>query len=254
MGFVRTVAGVVKIGLAITLFFGLLGGASFGVYLHIADNASLSDFEPDSNQTTLPTDNQSPTTPTAAPSYTLNASWDTKTDPNDPGISAFQTAKQNVTSPAVEYYIHQKVNKFRQQHGRSPLTNSHYISSVARAHSADMAKQSFFSHINPAGESPWERFGQSWDTACPAGYSENIAANWLGTKSERPDGSAATARTAEEIATVIVEQWKHSSQHRSNMLNQNWTAVGTGVYIYDRGTAAKVYATQNFCGRSNTSE
>lgn len=44
---------------------------------------------------------------------------------------------------------------------------------------------------------------------------------------------------------MIVDGWMNSTGHRENILNPDYEASGTGVFITENGS---VYATQEFCG------
>lgn len=83
---------------------------------------------------------------------------------------------------------------------------------AARAHSADMIAQSYFSHTSPSGESFSQRvtrFGYTGWTA----LAENIA--W-GT------GTLGSPET-------IFNNWMNSSGHRANILNGGLREIGIGV-------------------------
>ncbi|MGQ3720263.1 CAP domain-containing protein [Natrialba aegyptia] len=169
------------------------------------------------------------------------------TDPDDPGDSAHETDVETVTATTVEDFVHAEVNERRAEHGLEPLAWDGTIASVSRAHSADMAQQEYFSHTNPAGEGPYDRF-TAVDNYCRA-YGENIAMTWVDRRVESPDGETVVEhQTAEGLATGLVNQWMNSTDHRKAILEQHssqgWDRAGVGVYIDDDGA---VYASQNFC-------
>ncbi|MFC6767251.1 CAP domain-containing protein [Natrinema soli] len=172
------------------------------------------------------------------------------TDPDDPGNSSYETDVEVVSSATVEDFVHAEVNERRAEHGLEPIVWDGTIASVARAHTEDMADRDYFAHRNPDGEGPYDRF-QDVDNYCP-GYGENIAKTWLDRPVGRPDGDGIVRhRTAEGLATGLVNQWMNSTPHRQAILEEgdtpSWDRAGVGVYITDGG---EVYAGQNFCRES----
>ncbi|PGF17064.1 serine protease [Natrinema sp. CBA1119] len=169
------------------------------------------------------------------------------TDPDDPGNSSYETDVEVVRSATVEDFVHAAVNERRAEHGLEPLVWDGTIASVARAHSEDMDDRDYFRHRNPDEEGPYDRF-QDVSNYCP-GYGENIAKTWLDRPVERPGGDGTVRhRTAEGLATGLVNQWMNSTSHRQAILEEGdtpgWDRAGVGVYITDDG---EVYAGQNFC-------
>ncbi len=89
-----------------------------------------------------------------------------------------------------------------------PLTMHPALRCAARKHSVDMAVRNFFDHINPDGETPWDRMGK----AGYGGYSaagENIAAG-------SPD------------AAGTMDQWMTSDGHCANIMNPDFKDIGVG--------------------------
>lgn len=156
-------------------------------------------------------------------------------DPNssppegDPGT----TSMDGVTSDAVEAEIHAQVNEIRADHGLNQLEHDDEIAAVARTHSQDMNERDYFSHTNPEGESPADRFGDLYPSECRA-VGENLAYIQTGVGS---------GGSAEEIAERIVQGWMDSEGHRENILREGWDSEGIGVYMDD----GRIDATQNFC-------
>ncbi|WP_408957845.1 CAP domain-containing protein [Natrinema sp. 74] len=169
------------------------------------------------------------------------------TDPDDPGTSSYETSVEVVDSATVETFVHAEVNERRAEHGLEPIGCDGTIASVARAHSYDMAQRRYFAHTNPDGEGPYDRF-RDVDSYC-RGYGENIAKTWIGRPVNRPGGDGVVRhRTAEGLATGLVNQWMNSTPHRRAILEKgdtpHWDRAGVGVYIAEDGA---VYAGQNFC-------
>ncbi|QLK26913.1 CAP domain-containing protein [Natrinema zhouii] len=169
------------------------------------------------------------------------------TDPDDPGNSSYETDVEMVRSATVEDFVHAEVNERRAEHDLEPLLWDGTIASVARAHSGDMADRDYFAHRNPDGEGPYDRF-QDVGGYC-RGYGENIAKTWLDRRVGQPGGDGSVRhRTAEGLATGLVNQWMNSTSHQKAILEEDntpsWDRAGVGVYITDDG---EVYAGQNFC-------
>jgi uncharacterized protein YkwD len=143
----------------------------------------------------------------------------------------------------VETLIHERVNEIRTRNGTSALGHNETVASVSRAHSEDMDDRSYFDHVNPDGEYPWDRYDDVAGGTCRT-YGENIAMNWIGRRVQTSDGIE-VYDTNEEVADAIVDQWMNSSGHRQNILADQWDREGLGVYITSDG---QVFATQNFCG------
>lgn len=129
---------------------------------------------------------------------------------------------------AVEASVHTQVNQERTDVGLSELTRVTALNTIARAHSQDMIDRSFFSHTNPDGEDPSDRFdeaGISWSSVA-----ENIAQN-LGYS---------------DPATEAVEGWMASAGHKENILDENsygFTQTGIGIAVSSDDT---YYFTQVF--------
>ncbi|SFS48608.1 CAP domain-containing protein [Halostagnicola kamekurae] len=169
------------------------------------------------------------------------------TDPDDPNATSYETEVETVTSESVEDFVHAKVNDRRAEHGLEPLEWDGTIASVARAHSEDMHDRDYFSHTNPDGEDPYDRYNDVADYC--RSYGENLAMNWLERPVEVPDEQTTEEyQTAEGIAEALVVQWMNSPDHRDAILengqSHSWDRAGVGVYLSEEG---EVYATQNFC-------
>jgi uncharacterized protein YkwD len=102
------------------------------------------------------------------------------------------------------------VNTERTNRGLEPLLWDYDLAYIAHSHSMDMAHRGFFYHICPDGLGLRDRMINAgiifWSAA------ENIAAG---------------QRTAEEV----VAAWMNSPGHRANILRENYTHIGVGLYI-----------------------
>jgi uncharacterized protein YkwD len=113
-------------------------------------------------------------------------------------------------------------NAERADAGCRPLKVSAKLTKAAQAHSADMAKQDYFSHTAKDGRSPFDRITGT-------GYAYSAAA----------ENIAAGQRTAADV----VKGWMDSPGHRANIVNCTYTQIGVG---YAAGGTYGTYWTQNF--------
>lgn len=153
--------------------------------------------------------------------------------PADKKPSSGETDDTRILAPAdfktaLERNIHSLTNEKRRAAGVSPLATDSDLAKTARAHSADMAANNFFSHTNLAGCSPSCRLQKAGYAYSAMG--ENIA--WI----------SGSALDADILAKKFVTNWMNSDGHRKNMLSPNFTHEGIGIAVIGN----KVYATANF--------
>jgi uncharacterized protein YkwD len=135
--------------------------------------------------------------------------------------------------PEVERRIYQLTNEVRRKKHLPPLDRDNALVATARAHSDDMLRRDFFSHVNPDGKAPQDRIAPAYArTLARAG--ENI---WGGHGYDYSDSKL--------MARVIVDSWMTSPGHRANLLNPNYTHLGVGVSVLGK----EIRATQNFVQR-----
>jgi uncharacterized protein YkwD len=152
-------------------------------------------------------------------------------------------SKPAVRGRDLEQRIHDLINDARAANGRGPLQLDGKLSGIARAHSADMAQRGYFSHIDPAGDTPQRRVEQA-GVSCTA-IGENIFQNNLYTRvTIENNRTTHDWSMPEEIAATTVHGWMNSPGHRRNILEQIYVRDGVGVAI---AADAKVYITQLFC-------
>jgi len=136
----------------------------------------------------------------------------------------------------LERKIFRFTNEVRRRHGVPPLTWESSLRDVARAHSADMLRRNYFSHVNPEGKSPHDRICKAYPYPLSM-TGENI---WSGTGHDPGDST--------RLARQIVNNWVSSAGHRQNLLNPKFTDIGVGVAARGRD----VRATQAFvCTRKS---
>jgi uncharacterized protein YkwD len=126
----------------------------------------------------------------------------------DPGWSALETDVLDL----VNQYRAQGANcgSQGQKAPAPPLSMQANLRCAARVHSEDMDARSFFDHVNPSGEEPWDRFDRAGYTGWNAA-GENIAAG-------SPDAAGTMA------------QWMGSDGHCANIMNPDFTEIGVGYY------------------------
>lgn len=154
--------------------------------------------------------------------------------------------------PDLEKELHLEINRIRKEHERSKLEQDDFLAEVARAHSKDMAKHSFFDHINTAGELPTAR-GQKMGYICRIvendkireGIAENIYKTTLyETFTQRGHQKSYDWRTKQEIAQTTVKEWMNSPGHAGNILNKDYAKSGVGIAKTKNN---EILITHNFC-------
>ncbi|TWR31516.1 hypothetical protein FPZ43_03320 [Mucilaginibacter pallidiroseus] len=123
--------------------------------------------------------------------------------------------------PDLEREMLTILNAERKKNRLRPLSIDKSIVQVARLHSADMFKQSYFSHYSPDGGNPYNRMRNG--NVVFAAMGENIA----------------IAQTIQIAHQGLID----SPTHRANILNPNFGRVGIG--IMDGGIYG-LMITQNF--------
>ena len=116
-------------------------------------------------------------------------------------------------------------NKAETRGRAHPLKWDPRLGRAALAHSQDMAARHYFSHVDPKGLSPVERFyyaGVQWTA-----MGENIAKD-------------PTAMRAEQD---FMSEPRFKSNHRANILDSKFNRVGIGIA---RGPDGLLYVTQDF--------
>jgi uncharacterized protein YkwD len=125
----------------------------------------------------------------------------------------------------MEDTVSSLINKARASECDNPLRTDERLRTASRRHSADMAKNDYFSHVGKDGSSFVDRIARAGYPRGSAG-GENIAMGYMSAK-------------------AVVEGWLTSEGHRKNIMNCSFKAVGVGLAY--RGSTP--YWTQDF-GRS----
>jgi uncharacterized protein YkwD len=106
-----------------------------------------------------------------------------------------------------------------------PLRWDDRLAAVARAHSEDMARAGYLSHEGSDGSMPAQRVSY-------------MGIRWLSTGE-----NVARARDAAEAESLFMDEPRFQQNHRSNILNPNYTIVGIGAA---RDSEGALYITEEF--------
>ncbi len=135
-------------------------------------------------------------------------------------LSPFTTwaADGAVAFAELEAELHRTVNAERAARHLTALERRGELDAVARAHSADMARRAYLSHLTPEARNPVDRLEQ----AGLSGFS--LAAENAGQTSKA------------EPNREIFGGWLASPAHRQNLHAPPWNATGIGVARAADGT------------------
>jgi len=152
-----------------------------------------------------------------------------------PRSTSLNLASPAATAPTleqasdIERHAFEETNRARLKNGLLPFVWDADLCRMARAHSENMGRHNFFSHVTPEGQ-------RLKDRAQAAGIlrftliGENIAYN-LG---------------YDDPGTFAVERWMLSPKHRANILDEHFNAMAVGTFVAPDGS---VYLTQTFIQR-----
>lgn len=176
-------------------------------------------------------------TPNARPvARLITSSGDVSAFSTRPRIAAAATSVRTAASPAAalsatseERRVFDLVNAERRSRGESALMWDAELTRMARVHSENMARQSFFNHKGPDGQGLRERSRASGVYGFKA-LAENLA----------------YTKGFADMASSVVVGWMDSAGHRDNILNEEFTRSGIGVA---RAADGRVYITQVFIAR-----
>ena len=122
------------------------------------------------------------------------------------------TPAQSDTIAQMEEQTRRRINEIRQKHGLKPLKANPALAKVARNYSQQMAKQNFFAHQSPAGESAVDRLRKAGIRYQLMG--ENL---FKGVNISQPVDRA-------------VDGWMKSPGHRENILRPGFSETGIGIW------------------------
>ena len=127
----------------------------------------------------------------------------------------------------VQIMIFKKVNEERKKAGIPELSYNNTMEKYAKIKSQDMGDRKYFDHKDPEGNLITVKM--KGDGVNYRAWGENIA--YIGGVSD-----------ANELANQFMTNWMNSPGHRANILSNNFSSIGVGVYK----TGNTVYATQEF--------
>jgi uncharacterized protein YkwD len=156
-------------------------------------------------------------------------------EPNDshtihPGSSTRSVPDSSVDLKQTCQQIFSLTNRFRAQHGRSELQINPELSRAAQEFADYLARTDTFSHTAD-GKRPSLRVREHGYEYCLV--AENIAEEY---------NSAGFTTTA--LAQAFVTGWRHSPEHRKNLLDGDLEEIGVGVARSQR--TGYYYAVQDF--------
>lgn len=126
--------------------------------------------------------------------------------PAGAGVSRSSASVQTLESGVLV-----DINSVRQDHGLAPLHLSPKLSAAARQHSAEMAKDGYFSHNSANGGTFDKRIIRYYSSAGRHFWSVGENLLW-----SSPDIDPAGA----------VQMWMNSPPHRENLLTARWREIG----------------------------
>lgn len=146
-------------------------------------------------------------------------------------VTSFTTsnAEPPISASEEEYEVFQLINRERSTKGLSTLQWDNSVASVARSYSRRMAREGFFAHTDPDGNSVVERADQfrvrDW---------QKIGENLF------------VCSPVDSFSGMAIRGWMRSPTHRKNVLDTAWTGTGIGVA---RARDGSIYVTQVFIKR-----
>lgn len=201
-----TAAGIVALGLVAVVFFSGLLGSSPDAATALASPSGSAGIDP-----------------AVAPS-TVGGGTGGGTGTDSSAAPANPTGGL-ATADAVtlEGEVLALTNAERTKAGCPALRLDASLATAARAHSVDMATSGMFGHPGSDGSDPGARMQRAgYNTS--AGWAENIA-------------------RGQPTAAAVLTAWMGSPDHRSNILNCEFVALGVGAA---RSASGQLYWTQDF--------
>ncbi|MFQ5648227.1 MAG: CAP domain-containing protein [Candidatus Aenigmatarchaeota archaeon] len=172
--------------------------------------------------------------------------------PSEPAVIPEFGPPPKVAASDIEVLIHGFVNQERARAGLGQLAMNQEVAHVARAHSQDMAENSYLSHEDLEGKLHNERLEDANITYYNKS-AENLAEGTIVSGVYTVEGEVVSKdyRTEEELAQAMVEGWMESPGHRENIVTPGYDEAGTGVAVApDNETYyfTQVFITRIECG------
>jgi uncharacterized protein YkwD len=146
----------------------------------------------------------------------------------DPEPAAASAAIEDLRSHALAL-----VNDSRQKQGLPALKHDEALTQAAQRHAEDMAREGYFAHVSPRGETIRERY------VAAGGVAGFVAENIAECTYCRPD-----RQRIEELH----RGWVNSPGHRANILAHGLEGFGFGLAV----EGSRLYAVQTFAGPGTT--
>ena len=146
---------------------------------------------------------------------------------------AKQAARDSGSTPDLKQTAEQifvRTNRFRTQQGRSALKVNERLARAAQDFADYLARTDTFSHTAD-GKSPSQRVAEQGYRYCLV--AENIAWEYN-----------SAGFTGSGLARSFVTGWRHSPEHRRNMLDPDLEEIGVGVA--QSAQTGRYYAVQDF--------
>ena len=123
-------------------------------------------------------------------------------------LSSINIPKNIFFADITKSFLETSLNQTRQSAGLQPLAENQKLDQVAQMKAQNMVQDNYFNHTSPSGVTPWFWFLQ-------AGYKYKYAGENL----------AIGFYDSEEV----YQAWLNSPEHKANIVNPNYTEVGTAV-------------------------
>jgi uncharacterized protein YkwD len=146
----------------------------------------------------------------------------------DPEPATPATAIEDLRSHALAL-----VNGSRQEQGLPALEHDAALTQAAQRHAEDMAREGYFAHVSPTGETIRERY------VAAGGVAGFVAENIAECTDCRPD-----RKRIEELH----RGWMNSPGHKANILAHGLVGFGFGLAV----EGSRLYAVQTFAGPGTT--
>ncbi|MDX3229455.1 CAP domain-containing protein [Streptomyces sp. ME19-01-6] len=131
--------------------------------------------------------------------------------PTTPPAQSADPSTPESSEKAAARQVLALVNQERSKVGCEPVTADPKLTQLAQDFTDDMALRGFFDHLDPDGDTPWERAEQVGILNLGG---ENIA-------------------RGQQDAQAVMDSWMDSPGHRANILNCSYKTLGVGANFGD---------------------
>jgi uncharacterized protein YkwD len=135
-------------------------------------------------------------------------------------LAAGTSAEQPTVVRPLQRSVMKQLNAVRRQHGLLPLRVAVGLAAAAREHSLEMARFGYFSHSSAGGESFGRRIARFYR---------------MGNRRHWAAGENLYWSSGEPDASVAVEAWLQSPEHRAIVLRRDWREFGIGAVFVSAG-------------------